>query len=137
MFEMRSSTSAVRAFPVGLSNDSGCHHKIQAKDCFFFFFFERQLTSTPLSTIILAYTQCLPKQAMLFHAWIPYHVLFLLLGMLFLECCPLEKSYPPNVDPFLLCHQIPGIASKYVLTTLNYNDLLGFHSLNCKFLDGN
>lgn len=53
IFEMRSSTSAVRAFPVGLSNDSGCHHKIQAKDCFLFFFFERQLTSTPLSTIIL------------------------------------------------------------------------------------
>lgn len=56
------------------------------------------LTTIPLSTIILYsyYTYYLLKQAMLFHAWILFHVFLPLLGMLFLESCPPQKSYPPK-----------------------------------------
>ena len=52
IFEMRSSTSAVGAFPVGLSNNNGCNHKIQATVVVFFLFWETAYQYTTVQIIL-------------------------------------------------------------------------------------
>lgn len=108
IFEMRSSTSAVTAFPEGLSNDSGCHHKIQATDCFFFFLRAYQYTTVHNYSLFLLTLNAYPNRPCCFMPGYLAMYSFFCLESFFLECCPLEKSYPPNVDPFLLCHHMPG-----------------------------
>lgn len=138
IFEMRSSTSAVTAFPEGLSNDSGCHHKIQATDCFFFSFLRAyQYTTVHNYSLFLLTLNAYPNRPCCF---MPGYLA--MCSFFCLECSSWNVVHwrnpiHPMLIPFYFVTTYLVNASKYVLTTLNYNDLLGFHSLNCKFLDGN
>ena len=139
IFEMRSSTSAVGAFPVGLSNNNGCNHKIQATVVVFFSFLRDSLPvhHCPNYSLFLLTLNAYPNRPCYF---MPGYLA--MCSYFCLECSSWNVVHwrnpiHPALIPFYFVTTYLLYASKYILTTLNYNDLLGFHPLNCKFPDGN